>query len=675
LDLLHPECLCSMRIAVLLAFLTVVSQLRATDRQALSASETDVEAKIAEAATVNGDTILIPNGSATWNHPLNTQGKRLIIRAQNITSVSRPTPSTTRNVVITYTGTTGFAIDMTSGNDFHVGVGGIKFLPPTLSGQSGGSGIWGYIHFTGSGTKPPLVFDCWFVANERQAVTSAEASFLSVDSLGGVIWDCLFDGSQVAPGGAPGGGDGVTGAGFHLSSPRGYTTASTMGTADSGGLTNLYVEDCNFLIWGQADVDNNGRLVFRRSTLNGCSWQTHGFTSSHGGRHVELYDNDFLNNHDPRNFRRYFWLRAGTVLITGNTASNQNTGFGVPIILDMGDNTNPISGYPANRTTAGNETAQPGFGWDGSQVRTDAVYVWNNTGGAAQSVSNAQGPNGGEWVNHIVLNRDYFVSGVPGTAKPATLGSPVAWVRFAWPHPLRSVITGGSPDTTPPTVTSASINAAGTQLTLNFDETVSANTVSGLTLAVGSPGAPVTVTGVASGSGTASVVFSLSRVIGVGQTLTRTYVQPGNGIEDTAAGNDLANFTTQSVTNNSTQDITPPVPSPMTFLVAPFPDTLTSVSMTATTATDATSPPVQYFFDETSGNAGGTDSGWQSSPTYIDTFLTTGTTYTYRVKARDAATGLNETVLSAPSSATPVATRGAYPISPANSTRSGIISP
>jgi PKD repeat protein len=57
--------------------------------------------------------------------------------------------------------------------------------------------------------------------------------------------------------------------------------------------------------------------------------------------------------------------------------------------------------------------------------------------------------------------------------------------------------------------------------------------------------------------------------------------------------------------------------------------------MTATTATDP-SGGVQYYFDEISGDAGGSDSGWQSSSSYTDTGLTSGTTYTYRVQTRDA---------------------------------------
>jgi hypothetical protein len=57
--------------------------------------------------------------------------------------------------------------------------------------------------------------------------------------------------------------------------------------------------------------------------------------------------------------------------------------------------------------------------------------------------------------------------------------------------------------------------------------------------------------------------------------------------------------------------------------------------MTATTGSDD-SGPVEYFFDETSGNPGGTDSGWQTSATYTDSGLDADTQYTYTVQMRDS---------------------------------------
>ncbi|MCP4378996.1 MAG: hypothetical protein GY794_22820, partial [bacterium] len=73
--------------------------------------------------------------------------------------------------------------------------------------------------------------------------------------------------------------------------------------------------------------------------------------------------------------------------------------------------------------------------------------------------------------------------------------------------------------------------------------------------------------------------------------------------------------------------------------------------MVAATGTDV-SGPVEYFFDETSGNPGGTDSGWQTSPSYTDTGLDAGTQYTYTVTMRDSALSLNVGTPSIPGYAT-----------------------
>jgi autotransporter-associated beta strand protein len=97
-------------------------------------------------------------------------------------------------------------------------------------------------------------------------------------------------------------------------------------------------------------------------------------------------------------------------------------------------------------------------------------------------------------------------------------------------------------------------------------------------------------------------------------------------------------------------DTTPPTPSPMTWASVPAATGTNSITMTATTATDASG--VQYYFDETSGNPGGADSGWQSSPTYTNTGLNASTTYTYTVTARDLSAAQNATAASAAASAT-----------------------
>ena len=90
-----------------------------------------------------------------------------------------------------------------------------------------------------------------------------------------------------------------------------------------------------------------------------------------------------------------------------------------------------------------------------------------------------------------------------------------------------------------------------------------------------------------------------------------------------------------------TPDTDPPSPDPATWASVPSADSSSAISMTATTATDPSG--VSYFFDETSGNPGGSDSGWQADPGYTDDGLNAGTQYCYQVKARDNSTNQNET--------------------------------
>lgn len=105
------------------------------------------------------------------------------------------------------------------------------------------------------------------------------------------------------------------------------------------------------------------------------------------------------------------------------------------------------------------------------------------------------------------------------------------------------------------------------------------------------------------------------------------------------------------------EDTAAPTPNPATFAQAPSAISNTTISMQATAGTDATGP-VEYFFNETSGNSGGTDSGWQSTTSYTDTGLTAGTQYTYTIQTRDsksptpntgtASAGSNATTMSNP---------------------------
>ncbi len=98
-------------------------------------------------------------------------------------------------------------------------------------------------------------------------------------------------------------------------------------------------------------------------------------------------------------------------------------------------------------------------------------------------------------------------------------------------------------------------------------------------------------------------------------------------------------FISGSITN---PDITPPSPNPMTWANLPSLLSATSISMTASTATDKVSA-VQYRFLCTFGGTGCANSFWQSSPTFVVSNLGAGA-FGFVVKARDASG--NETAVS-----------------------------
>ena len=97
-------------------------------------------------------------------------------------------------------------------------------------------------------------------------------------------------------------------------------------------------------------------------------------------------------------------------------------------------------------------------------------------------------------------------------------------------------------------------------------------------------------------------------------------------------------------------DTTPPTPNPATWSSTPNATGMNSISMRVTTASDQSG--VEYYFEEVSGNPGGSNSGWQNSTTYVDNGLVEETQYTYRVKSRDKSSNNNETGWSTQASAT-----------------------
>lgn len=376
--------------------------------RAASCALQDVQTAVAAAS--DGDVVSIPDGSCAWSGGISTS-KQITLRAQTYTPTSGGTM--TRNVTITHNAGTTPLISLTSGNSYHVGIGGIRF--------NSGSGKGNYLRFSGTGSKVPLVWDSSFQIPKEGGNNPTNAK-IAVLSQGGVFWNAYFQGL-----GDPGT---IYMDAVFLDHPRAWTTPSTMGQLDAGGSINVYFEDSTAKdVDAFVDVDQGGRFVLRKSILDGTWSLTHGYTSGSygGGRHVEIYDNTFRVTTTARNMSgRYFWLRAGTAVITGNTVAKatdtQSYAGGNVGVLNIGDNTSPNGSDGA---------MQPGWGHNGSSDVRDPIYVWGNSG----AMGSAVGFNDSSGCWSCVTNDQELV--VDKGAKPG-------WARYTYPHPARTAVEGGS---------------------------------------------------------------------------------------------------------------------------------------------------------------------------------------------------------------------------------------
>ena len=121
---------------------------------------------------------------------------------------------------------------------------------------------------------------------------------------------------------------------------------------------------------------------------------------------------------------------------------------------------------------------------------------------------------------------------------------------------LRAVIAAKNrTDVTAPTWSSTTVAADGDTVTVVFSENLNDTALGGgeFDLDCDGAGGADNVLVYASGDGTATWVFTSTTTIESGETCNQDFDGAANEAEDDA-GNDLADFTDQAVTNNSTQD-------------------------------------------------------------------------------------------------------------------------
>ena len=100
----------------------------------------------------------------------------------------------------------------------------------------------------------------------------------------------------------------------------------------------------------------------------------------------------------------------------------------------------------------------------------------------------------------------------------------------------------------------------------------------------------------------------------------------------------------------ATMDLQAPSPDSLTWTSSPTSTSAGTITMEAAPASDPYE--VEYYFSNTTVTDGSHDSGWQSSPSYIDSGLSEGVSYSYTVMARDKSANANSTDPSAAASAT-----------------------
>ena len=184
-----------------------------------------------------------------------------------------------------------------------------------------------------------------------------------------------------------------------------------MGTLDTDGLHNIYIEDCTFNNFGYGITINCGdgcRAVIRHNTFNDSLIGTHGQGSGpqFGCRHVEIYNNNF--NYDGKVPMGSIWgCRGGTFVFYNNYVDPKHAATGyttfsfcVDAITRAGELSCPYT-YPIAR--------QPGQGWNGATPAyadynawhaanpgwtpgnpTNGSYAWDQIGTTSDGAGNCQ---------------------------------------------------------------------------------------------------------------------------------------------------------------------------------------------------------------------------------------------------------------------------------------------
>ena len=512
-----------------------VCNVMEADGSTPSGVDTDVEAAIAQVS--DGDTVQVPTGSYTWDTDVDFQADTAVIL----------TGSGNRETIITIGIDSMIDLQHTDSviKNFH-------FVYPA------GTGFDIMIHATGQGWR---ITDNFFDNQAGTSQISVQAD--GFNTLGLIRPWGLIDHNIL-------GDTKLQALGTALIDNTSWNEASGLGDKFT-----VYVEN-NTIARTQANalaVDSNygGGYVFRYNTVTDAEALAHGLQGANRAtRRWEVYRNSFI-------YSAYGalagFMRGGTGVWFGNRLTGAWPNSYIKIDNERSctskttslqcDGTSPwdenvgagdAAGYRCRDQIGASTDTVKWVSTEGSEGEftqtTDPAYAWDNYMGATSVEFQVAGNCAAETA-HIVSGRDFVNNG--DTPKPG-------YTAYQFPHPLDTEHAGWeltSADCTgnecleagtPPTLLSATIDETGSYITFRGSENLVPTISTGFALTLSGGAATATYS---SGSGTAYLVYSLSRTVASGETGTYDYTQPGNGIED-SSGNDLASITGGAITNNST---------------------------------------------------------------------------------------------------------------------------
>lgn len=407
----------------------------AADITAATCGNADVQTAINSA--IDGDTVIVPNGSCSWSSGVSVSGKGIHLQGQ-----------TKGSVIITHNAGTATAIAFTRDASHHIRMSNLNLI------RGAGSGRW--LTITGSTTdKVPLIHDNYF---DMKSIAPLQHIQFSVN--GGVVWNNEFRAGTVKP--PPGGAgygdyhfDGCIQVNPDSAGDAIWAASHTLGNVDSTGTENTYFEDN---IWEgclQQSVDgsNGSKTVIRYNTSYDSAWVMHGNdTDSYGGcRHFEFYNNTINRVYDTEAggavpINRWFYIRGCTGIIANNVipdASTSDTYYPGKPEIDL-----TIQALRRNvpcYTGAYPMPHQVGQITDSPDATPDfPIAIYGNTGAGTSSgnfiiLSNyspdecSGGPDISEFVE---VGRDWVLS------------APGGYTAYTYPHPLRDEGGGGGGATT-----------------------------------------------------------------------------------------------------------------------------------------------------------------------------------------------------------------------------------